>query len=61
MSIRKRNGAAVTLIVIASAGVMLAAKSPHFDLIRSVDLLQLVGSGACLGVAITLMFLKRSM
>ena len=60
MSTRKRNGAAAVLIVIASAGVMLATKSSHFEVIRSVDLLQLVGSGACLGVAFTLMFLKRS-
>ena len=43
------------LVVIASAGFTRVAQSPEFGSIRTVDVVQLTGSGVCVGVAMTLM------
>ena len=57
---RKRNGAIGFLIVLAAIGISAVTRSPHFESIRNVDLLQLVASGVCLGVAATLVLRKSS-
>ena len=43
------------LVVIAFAGFSRVAQSPEFGAIRTVDVVQLTGSGVCIGVAMTLM------
>ena len=49
------------LVVIASAGFSRVAQSPEYAAIRTVDVVQLTGSGVCIGAAMTLMvtFMKR--
>jgi len=39
--------------VIGMGGIAMVARSPEFSAIRSVDMLQLIGSGMCLGVSLT--------
>jgi hypothetical protein len=56
MTMRKRNGALVViLIVIAAAGITKVAGS-----VRAVDMVQLTGSGACIGIAAGIMLFRRS-
>jgi len=55
---RKRNGATAALLVgIAIAGITTVVNRSQ---IRNVDVVQLTGSGACVGVAIMLLVWKRT-
>lgn len=51
MNKRKRNAAAAILIPMAAMGLIRIASSPQMETMRTVDMIQLLGFGACLGVA----------
>lgn len=54
MSQGKAVGAFVVIpFVIGMGGIAMVARSPEFSAIRSVDMLQLIASGMCLGVSLT--------
>jgi hypothetical protein len=40
-------------ILIGSIGLSMLAHNPRFEMYRSVDVLQLLASGACFGVALS--------
>lgn len=51
---RKRPPIAIWLLplVVRLAGFSRVAQSPHFQLYRTVDVVQLLGSGVCFGAAL---------
>ena len=55
MSSRKRPPEVVFIIpmFVGLAGFPRVMQSPQFELYRTVDVAQLVGSGACFGAALT--------
>ena len=55
MADRKRPPVVVFIIVlfIALLGFYSVAQSPQFESYRTVDVVRLVGSGACFGAALT--------
>jgi len=53
MFTRKSLGSAIAIpILIGSIGLMNLMHQPRFTSFRSVDVLQLIGSGMCFGVAL---------
>lgn len=56
---RKRNRSAAILLLLAALGFGMVARSPRFDAMRNVDILQLLSSGGCLGAALVLLVRRR--
>jgi hypothetical protein len=57
MSKRKSLIAAIFLpVLVGSIGLNHLAQQPRFQLYRAVDVVQLLGSGACYGVALMAFF-----
>ncbi len=59
---RKRPPMAVWIVVllVGLAGFYRVTQSPHFELYRAVDVVQLLGSGVCFGATMVgLIFLFR--
>jgi hypothetical protein len=62
MADRKRPPIVVWMIplFVGLAGFYRVTHSPHFELYRAVDIVQLMGSGACLGATVVgVIFMRR--
>jgi hypothetical protein len=54
---RKQLAMAILIpVIVGSAGFVHLMSQPQFESIRSVDVVQLTGSGMCFGVALTALF-----
>ena len=54
---RKQLAMAILIpVLVGSAGLIQLMGKPGFAAIRSVDVVQLTGSGMCFGVALTALF-----
>lgn len=53
---RSRRSAAAVLIFIGVFGLTIVTRNPRFAAFHAVDVLQLLASGACFGVGITILF-----
>jgi hypothetical protein len=55
MADRKRSPVVVWIIVlmVGLAGLRQVTQSPSYDLYRTVDIVQFLGSGACFGAVLT--------
>lgn len=53
---RSPRRAAAFLILIGLFGLTIVMRHPRFAAFHTVDVLQLLASGACFGVGITLLF-----
>jgi drug/metabolite transporter (DMT)-like permease len=42
----------ISIIALGFLGVYRVTQSPNFEIYRVVDIIQLVGSGACIGAAL---------
>jgi len=56
---RSRRSAAALLILFGLFGLTIVMRHPRFATFHAVDVLQLLASGACFGVGITLLFGRR--
>ena len=52
---RRHRSLAAIVIFMGIIGLATLARNPHFATIRSVDALQLLASGMCFGVGITIL------
>ena len=52
----------IVLLMIGLSGVYRVTQSPSFELYRTVDVVQLLGSGACFGATLVavIVLLRRS-
>jgi drug/metabolite transporter (DMT)-like permease len=57
---RSRRSPAAFLILLGFFGILIVTRNPRFASFHSVDVLQLVASGACFGIGITLLFASRN-
>jgi len=57
---QRKKASILLLILLASVGISRVLASPNAQAIHNVDLLQLVASGLCLGVALSLILRKSS-
>lgn len=48
----KLSASVIVPILIGSIGLLTLSHNPRFEAYRSVDVLQLLGSGACFGIAL---------
>ncbi len=55
MTPRSRPRAAVVLIVIGFIGLFMLTRNDRFAAFRAVDVLQLLASGMCFGVALAIL------
>jgi hypothetical protein len=56
ISMRDLRRHAVIVIIIGLIGFSALARRPRFEQIHTVDVLQLLVSGACFGIGLTLLF-----
>ena len=54
----KNPATAFVLFVVATAGLTMVMRSPRFEAFRTVDVLQLLGSGMCFGVGLTMLLAR---
>ncbi len=52
---KPRPRAAIVLIVIGLSGLMLLTRNARFEAFHTVDVLQLLASGMCFGVALAIL------
>jgi hypothetical protein len=53
MAIRRGGGPAIAVcLLVGLSGIVHVVDGPNFQAYRAVDVVQLVGSGLCLGVAL---------
>jgi len=55
----KQFGPVLILFLVGIAGIAALMHNPRSEMYRSVDIVQLVGCGICLGVALALLLTKR--
>lgn len=55
-----RKSSAAILIIIGAIGLTFVTRNPRFANFHAVDVLQLLASGMCFGVAIALLFGSRN-
>lgn len=60
MTKRQRRIAGFILIVIPCLGLLSLVTSPRWANLRGVDIVQLLGTGACFGAGFVLLLLKPS-
>ena len=60
MNKRGRRIAGFILIVMPCMGLVSLATSPRWEALRAVDIVQLLGTGACLGAGLVLILMKPS-
>jgi hypothetical protein len=60
MNKRQRRIAGAILIVMPCVGLLSLISSPRWEMLRAVDVVQLLGSGACLGAGLVLALVKPS-
>jgi hypothetical protein len=58
MNKRQRRIAGAILILMPSIGLMSLISSPRWEMLRAVDVVQLLGSGACVGAGLILLLAK---
>ena len=58
MTKRQRLSSAASLVILASLGLLSMMSSPRWERLRAVDVVQLLGCGACFGVAFMLVLGK---
>jgi hypothetical protein len=46
------------MLMMGLIGLSNAARNPRFGLFRTVDVLQLIGTGMCFGVALAFLFVR---
>ena len=49
---RKRGAVAAVLLIVGLIGLLQASRNPRFAAFHTVDVLQLIGTGMCFGVAL---------
>jgi drug/metabolite transporter (DMT)-like permease len=55
----RRRPLAAIVIVMGVIGLAAVTMSPHFQSIHTVDALQLLGSGMCFGVGLTILLRRE--
>lgn len=58
MNNRQRKITGFILIAFSCLGLISLATSPRWEMLRAVDVVQLLGSGACIGAAFVLILAR---
>jgi hypothetical protein len=56
MRSRRPMGVAAVMVMMGALALTNAARGPRFQLVHTVDVLQLLGAGMCFGVALVALF-----
>lgn len=59
MAARRPLASALILLLVGFIGIMALAQRPRFQTYHNVDVLQLVASGMCFGMALSRMLVSR--